>query len=83
MERVQKILDRISTSKNIDRSVDLKDVIIDESKPTSERIRRYIDLVGDPYHFKVGAMKVEVCFTKGGETLQKLIENLVLANIAK
>lgn len=83
MERVQKILDQVSTSKNIERSVDLKDLIIDESIPASERIRRYIELVGDPYRFKVGTMKVEVCFTKGGQTLQKLIENLILDNIAK
>ena len=83
MERVQKIIDRISTSKHAEQLVDLKDVMIDESKPASERIRRYIEQIGDPYHFKVGEMKVEVCFAEGDEPLQQLMEKLVLANLGR
>lgn len=46
--------------------VDIQDVQIDTSLSENERIRSFVEQVGDPYRFKVGDVVVNVLY-KGQE----------------
>ncbi len=58
-----------------DSLVDLRDINIDTAKPVSERMIDYFEQIRNPYLFKVGDMKVKVCFG----TNRKLTDALQLA----
>ena len=49
--------------------VDIQNVKIDRSLPMEERIRSYVEQVKDPYHFRVGKVKVKVSYAKTDKTL--------------
>ena len=40
--------------------VDIRDVKIDRTLPTEERIRSFVEQIRDPYKFKVGDVVVKV-----------------------
>ena len=48
---------------------DLRCVHIDASLPVPERIRSFVQQIGDPYHFKVGDVVVTVSYNGDGGTL--------------
>lgn len=54
--------------------VDLSEVAIAHTLSKEERIKKYIEDIGDPYNFKVGDMEVVVSFESDGESLQRKME---------
>ena len=48
---------------------DLRSVHIDASLPVPERVRSFVQQIGDPYHFKVGDVVVTVSYNGDGGTL--------------
>ena len=48
-----------------DSLVDLHDVKINTGKPVTDKMNDYFEHIKNPYHFKVGDMRVKVSF--GGE----------------
>lgn len=54
--------------------VDLSSVSIAHAVSKEERIKKYIEDIGDPYNFKVGDMEVSVSFESDGESLQRKME---------
>lgn len=53
------------TAKNADRSTlrDIKDVVIDTTQPCGERIKRYIEQIGNPYCYLDNDVVVEIGYT--------------------
>lgn len=49
-------------AKIVDRSTlkDIKDVVIDTTKPCSDRIKHYIEQIGDPYCYLDNGIVVEI-----------------------
>lgn len=41
-----------------DQLVDIRDVKIDSSLPTEERIKSFVEQIRDPYQFKIGSTVV-------------------------
>ncbi len=57
---------------------DLKNITTDTHKTADERLKKYIEQVGNPYVFKVGETVVTVEF--GGEkTFSEVLKNAILA----
>ena len=72
--------------KNVDpRKVDratLRDrstVRIDPDAPTEERIRAWIEQLGNPYVYLDGGVRVKLSFADKGETIEDRINALYLA----
>lgn len=57
-----------------DQLVDLSEIEIDNSLNKTERIRSFIEKVGNPYAFQVGKVEVEISFESDGESLQDKME---------
>lgn len=57
----------------IDRSTlkDIKDVIIDTSKPCTERIQSYIEQIGDPYCYMDDGVVVQIGYAETPVSLQE------------
>lgn len=49
--------------------VDIRDVKVDRSLPTEERVKSYVEQVKNPYCFRVGDVKVHVSFAPESRTL--------------
>ena len=49
--------------------VDIRDVRIDPALSREEKIRSFIEQVGNPYRFKVGDVTVHVSYSGGSATL--------------
>lgn len=49
---------------SVDRSAlkDIRDVVIDTTKPCAERIKRYIEQIGNPYCYLDNGVVVEIGF---------------------
>ena len=54
---------------NINNLVDIRDVKIDRSLPTEERVKSYVEQIGNPYCFRVGDVKVHVSYAEKDKTL--------------
>ena len=54
--------------------VDIRDVKIDRTLPTEERIRSFVEQIRDPYKFKVGDVVVKVSFAN---TQNTIIDNFI------
>ena len=50
------------TAKNADRSLlkDIKDVVIDTSQPCNDRVRNYVEQIGNPYCYLDNGVVVEI-----------------------
>lgn len=68
-------MEKIS-AKAIDRSKlkDIRDVVIDTSKPCAERIKGYIDQIGNPYCYLDDGVVVEIGYA---DTTVSLHDRLV------
>ena len=53
---------------------ELTDIDIDRLLPVPLRIQRFIDRIGDPYHFTVNGTDVRIGFT-GGQALHSCLAN--------
>lgn len=49
--------------------VDIRDVKVDRSLPTEERVRSYVEQIKNPYCFKVGDVKVRVSYADKAQSL--------------
>lgn len=54
--------------------VDISGITIDQSLNKEERIKKYIEDIGNPYHFKIGDVEVVIRFESDGESLQEKLE---------
>ena len=61
--------------RNREQLADLQNVRIDTSLSKEERIRSYIDQIGDPYHFRVGIAEVRIEYS-GGRTMQQILTDM-------
>ena len=61
----------------IDHLVDIRDVKIDSSLPTEERIKSFVEQIKDPYHFNVGSTVVRVAFANTQNTITDNFINMV------
>lgn len=55
---------------------DIRSARIDPTLPVNERIRLFVDKLGDPYHFCVGDTPVSVLFDDGAPSLQARLTDL-------
>ena len=57
--------------------VDIRDVKIDRTLPTEERIRSFVEQIRDPYKFKVGDVVVKVSFVNTQNTITDNFINMI------
>ena len=62
---------------------DIRDVHIDTTKPVHERVFSFWAQIGNPYLFKVGDVKVKVEFNDNGPSLQELLESFFIKSLEK
>ena len=62
-----------ATAGTADRSLlkDIRDVVIDTSKPCKERMRAYIEQIGNPYCYLDDGVVVEIAYADNGVSLQE------------
>ena len=67
--------------RKVDRSAlrDRSTVRIDPDAPTEERIRAWIEQLGNPYVYLDGGVVVKLSFADKGETIEDRISSLYLA----
>ena len=56
---------------------DLRSVNIDASLPVPERIRSFVQQIGNPYHYKVGDVVVTVSYNGDGGTLTERFADML------
>lgn len=64
-------------NENISQLVDIRDVKIDRSLPSDERIRSFIEQIKNPYCFKVGDTVVKVSFADTPNTITDNFINMI------
>ena len=57
--------------------LDIRDVKIDRTLPTEERIRSFVEQIRDPYKFKVGDVVVKVSFANTQNTITDNFNNMI------
>lgn len=60
-----------------DQLVDIRDVKIDRSLPSEERIKSFIEQIKNPYRFKVGNTVVRVSFANTQNTITDNFINMI------
>ena len=62
-----------ATAETVDRSLlkDIRDVVIDTSKPCKDRIKGYIEHIGNPYCYLDDGVVVEIGYANTGVSLQE------------
>ena len=65
--------------RTVDRAelVDIREVPVERGLPAEERIRAYLEAVGNPYAVRVGDMKVKVRFAEDGGSFEEAFENML------
>ena len=64
-------------NENISQLVDIRDVKIDRTLPSDERIRSFIEQIKNPYCFKVGDTVVKVSFADTPNTITDNFINMI------
>ena len=64
-------------NENISQLVDIRDVKIDRSLPSEERIKSFIEQIKNPYQFKVGDTVVKVSFANTQNTITDNFINMI------
>ena len=49
---------------------DIEDVTVDTSLPKSERLKSYIEQIGNPYCYRHGKYVVKVSYSNSGKTME-------------
>lgn len=78
---MQKIKDMQNVDlETVDQSklIDISSVVIDESLPQADRLSSFVNQIKNPYCFKCGDIVVKVKFSENGETLEGIIEKMLL-----
>ncbi len=65
--------------RNVDKDslVNIEDVEIDMNLPQEERVKKFIEQVGNPYIYKSKGIVVKSTFSDDGKSLDDLVEKLV------
>lgn len=66
-----------NTANVLSSLVDIRDVKIDKSLPTEERIKSYVEQIKNPYKFKVGDVIVKVSFSENENTISDNFVNMI------
>ncbi len=61
--------DNTNSNSELTDLVDIRDVKVDRSLPTEERVRSYVEQIKNPYCFKVGDVKVRVSYADKAQSL--------------
>lgn len=72
-ENIMNNLDLINKTPAIDRSTlrNIQDVVIDTTKPCAERIRSFIDQIGNPYCYLDNGIVVEIGYADTSVSLHE------------
>ena len=72
-------LQGISSIQNVDRKglKDIKDVVIDTSLPRDERVRNYVEQIGNPYCYLDGGVVVSISYANTEVSLQDRLRSYV------
>lgn len=62
---------------NLNNLVDIRDVKIDRTLPTEERVKSYIEQVKNPYCFRVGDVKVHVSYSAEVRTMNDCFSAMI------
>ena len=73
----QKFIKGRNIFENISQLVDIRDVKIDRSLPSEERIKSFIEQIKNPYQFKVGDTVVKVSFANTQNTITDNFINMI------
>lgn len=57
--------------------VDIRDVKVDRSLPTEERIKSYVQQVKHPYDFRVGNVKVHISYAGESKTINDSFSDMI------
>lgn len=57
--------------------VDIRDVRVDASAPVKERMRSYVEQIGNPYLFRMGDVVVRVSYADTQATIDDSFANLI------
>jgi hypothetical protein len=78
---MQNAVNAESINSNNDRNnlADIRDVKIDTSLPLGERMKSYIQQIGNPYLYKCGDITVRISFANTDITLEDRIKQLLMA----
>ena len=57
--------------------VDLRDIVVDNRLPMEERIKSYVEQIGNPYCFKVGGVVVSVSYSNDRTTFNDRFTSLL------
>lgn len=63
--------------KELSELIDIRDVKVDRSLPTEERIKSYVEQIKNPYRFKVGDVKVRVSYAENDQTLNDNFSEMI------
>ena len=75
---VKKLSENINNTDNVLSSlVDIRDIKIDKSLPTEERIKSYVEQIKSPYKFEVGDVIVKVSFSGNENTISDNFVNMI------
>lgn len=61
------------------KNMDIRTVVIDESRPIAERVASFVQQIQNPYCFRVGDMAVKVVYQEEGPTFQQNFESMLLS----
>lgn len=68
--------------RKVDKGVlkDIRQIEVSQSLPLAERVKEFVEQIGNPYCFRVGSVAVKVAFTKDGgsfeERFRKMLKGL-------
>lgn len=57
--------------------IDIRDVQVDSSLPSEEKIKSFVQQIKNPYCFKVGSVVVRVSYTESQATLNDQFSNML------
>ena len=55
----------------MEQNIDIREINIEETLPKEEKIKRFIEIVKNPYEFRVGEVKVRTSFSDTQVTMQE------------
>lgn len=67
--RQTKMNSSINQKNSLSDLVDIRDVKIDRTLPTEERVKSYVEQIKNPYCFRVGDVKVRISYSKEAQTM--------------
>lgn len=60
------------------RLVDIQHISIDTNLPVSERLKKYLEDIKNPYYFSCGDLAVRICFSGSGRDLSTHLKEYFL-----